>query len=488
MLRYYSQFVDYEAIGLKIAGLYTDAESAVDDIIKNPGIVITDINMPGINGIEMIRTIKKQNNKSHFIVLSGYDDYHLVKEAFKLGVTDYLLKSELEEIDLINVLNDIMLADDTLIRGKADREKIVKQFVWGSVFQNSNYNKINIKKNENVGICVAQIINWDDITQQEWNGDKESLQYGTHNVVSEIMTEYNKCEFFFDAYDRIFFIISGDKSEAQSVAEKIATRVKEVLNSIFEYEVRLGYIGVTNERKKLREYAYLAIKSVKYYFCTGNWINIYAEDQNKMHLVDCITKYNIFGDLLNSIGMQESVKFDDSIFPHSFSVQDTENVIELYKNYLFSIRNTYAKYRLDYENITELFYYFYDSKQLTEMIKNRIINLNAKLRDESNIMTVVKNFIKNNYNRDIDLTVIANKFKINYFWLSRKFSEQFGTSFKKYLTEIRMNKSMDLINSSNYKLKEIAEMVGYYNYETFSKVFNKYFGKSPNEYIKSRKL
>ena len=51
-----------------------------------------------------------------------------------------------------------------------------------------------------------------------------------------------------------------------------------------------------------------------------------------------------------------------------------------------------------------------------------------------------------------------------------------------------MNKSMDLINSSNYKLKEIAEMVGYYNYETFSKVFNKYFGKSPNEYIKSRKL
>ena len=155
---------------------------------------------------------------------------------------------------------------------------------------------------------------------------------------------------------------------------------------------------------------------------------------------------------------------------------------------MFSIRNTYAKYILDYENITELFYYFYDSKQLTEMIKNRIINLNAKLRDESNIMTVVKNFIKNNYNRDIDLTVIANKFKINYFWLSRKFSEQFGTSFKKYLTEIRMNKSMDLINSSNYKLKEIAEMVGYYNYETFSKVFNKYFGKSPNEYIKSRKL
>lgn len=204
MLRYYSQIVDYEAIGIKIAGLYSDAESAIDDIIKKPGIVITDINMPGMNGIDMIRTIKKQNNKSHFIILSGYDDYHLVKEAFKLGVTDYLLKSELEERDLINVLNDIMMADDALMQEKANRENTVKQFVWGNVFQNSDYGKINIKKNANVGICVAQIINYDDIMQQEWNGDKESLQYGTHNVISEIMFEHNECEFFFDAYDRIF--------------------------------------------------------------------------------------------------------------------------------------------------------------------------------------------------------------------------------------------------------------------------------------------
>ena len=121
-----------------------------------------------------------------------------------MGVTDYLLKSELEERDLINVLNDIMMADDALMQEKANRENTVKQFVWGNVFQNSDYGKINIKKNANVGICVAQIINYDDIMQQEWNGDKESLQYGTHNVISEIMFEHNECEFFFDAYDRIF--------------------------------------------------------------------------------------------------------------------------------------------------------------------------------------------------------------------------------------------------------------------------------------------
>ena len=488
MLRYYSQIVDYEAIGIKIAGLYSDAESAIDDIIKKPGIVITDINMPGMNGIDMIRTIKKQNNKSHFIILSGYDDYHLVKEAFKLGVTDYLLKSELEERDLINVLNDIMMADDALMQEKANRENTVKQFVWGNVFQNSDYGKINIKKNANVGICVAQIINYDDIMQQEWNGDKESLQYGTHNVISEIMFEHNECEFFFDAYDRIFFVISGDRTEAQSTAEKIAARVKDILKNIFEYEVKFGYVGVTSDRKTLKEYVTLAKKTAKYCFCTGKWMNIYAENQNKMQFVDCITKYNMFGVLVDSIGMQELVKFDDSIFPHSFSVKDVENVIDLYRNYLFSVRNIYVKYGLDYENITESFYYFYDSKQLTEMIKSRITDLNVQLRDGSNIMEVVKNYIKNNYSRDIDLTIIAKEFKINYFWLSRKFSEQFGTSFKKYLTEIRMKKSMNLIDNSNYKLKEISEMVGYYNYETFSKVFNKYFGKSPNEYIKTRKM
>lgn len=101
-------------------------------------------------------------------------------------------------------------------------------------------------------------------------------------------------------------------------------------------------------------------------------------------------------------------------------------------------------------------------------------------------MQVIEEYIEKNYAYNITLQSIAGKFNIDYFYLSRKFVSHFDMSFRKFINKVRMEKAMELIKKSDYKLKDIAELVGYENYESFSKTFNKHFGKTPTDFMKMR--
>lgn len=82
-----------------------DGADALEVIAREePPIVLTDLNMPGMGGLEMLRTLRERHQRHKIIVISGYDDFHLVKESFKLGVRDYLLKP-VHSGDLAEVLN-----------------------------------------------------------------------------------------------------------------------------------------------------------------------------------------------------------------------------------------------------------------------------------------------------------------------------------------------------------------------------------------------
>lgn len=491
MLKYYSGFIDYESLGIKPEGLYSDAESAIDAIRNVPGIVVTDINLPGMSGLELIEKLKTENNGSVFIVLSGYDDFYLVKKAFKLGVVDYLLKAEINEEVYTKLLKRIIMSENISLSESAftaSRDDLVKQLLWGHIFEDSKYDRIKLKKNSPKGILVSKITNWNEIVEEEWGGDKELLQCGVQNIISEVMAEYENCEFFFDSYDKLILIIECERTKAEIAVFEIAEKIKEILEKIFDYHICFGFSGVSSERKDLLKFLTEAEQMVKYSFLTGKWFNVYNEGCCKLAPVDVLKMKKKFLRQIAFLGMKEKFEIENEgeFFPKKFSAEDTDNVIKLYMEYLSVLKDSFEKYGISFPKTDSGYFYKTNASELSQYIISMLSEINSKLRSQENIMQVIEEYIEKNYAHNITLQTIADKFNMDYFYLSRKFVSHFDMSFRKFINKVRMEKAMELIKKSDYKLKDIAELVGYENYESFSKTFNKHFGKTPTDFMKMR--
>ena len=119
--------------------------------------------------------------------------------------------------------------------------------------------------------------------------------------------------------------------------------------------------------------------------------------------------------------------------------------------------------------------------ELKSLIKQELYKLSEVENENVALIPRVKKYIDDNYYKKISLEYISEKFNVGYQKLSREFKRKTGVGLKKYIIEVRMNEAMRLIVSSEYMLYEIAEMVGYANYENFSRVFYAYFKKWPKE-------
>ena len=116
---------------------------------------------------------------------------------------------------------------------------------------------------------------------------------------------------------------------------------------------------------------------------------------------------------------------------------------------------------------------------------NTISEFMDKNRFEVDIMSEALEYINDNFNKDINLSFISNKFNLSYSYFSRIFKMYAGVSFTQYLLKVRMEKAKELLVSSpNLKIKEVASMVGYDfdNVQNFTRAFKNYFGKSPQYY------
>lgn len=119
--------------------------------------------------------------------------------------------------------------------------------------------------------------------------------------------------------------------------------------------------------------------------------------------------------------------------------------------------------------------------ELKIFIRQELLKLSKTANENVALIPRVKKYIDENYYKKISLESISEKFNVGYQKLSREFKKKTGVDLKKYLTEVRMKEAMRLIENSEYMLYEIAEMVGYANYENFSRIFYSYFKKWTKE-------
>lgn len=393
--------IDWDSLGISICGSANDGQEALAIALKaHPNIVITDINMPIMDGLMLIEDLKKNNIECEILVLSGYSDFEYAQKAMHYGVSDYLLKPCSTE-DIICAVNEI--------KKKLDQNKQTKQLM----------NELLYSKQRNDAILLSNL----------FISILEGKTLATANSAKQLINLVPSLQ---NASFRIAIVETQDKIDDSSLAIGL-----NICNDILQKH-SAGFA----EKLSLDCFAIMLIEKT-------------------------LNKTNNLSQILKSI--ERSIQSYLNVQIHIF-------MSEL-SNDLYALSTLYNQATMCLQNK----YLFSDNSILSfELLKKtKSINVN-----KNSISANIIKYIEKNYAKNISLDDIANEVYLTPNYITTLFKRDTGTTYKKYLTNIRIVHAKRLLKDPKIKIRDIAYMVGYDNDEYFCRVFKQAVKYTPSEYRK----
>lgn len=474
--------------------LCRDGLEAYETLLKeNFDIVITDIRMPEMTGLEFLEKIKDFPNKPEVILLSGYDDFNYAVQALRNGAREYLLKP-INRAALSKTLSAIEKELEKKILNK-NKEKILDTYEVELSMNKLKYILLKDSINEDELINSINKINLEVLQEDFYVGVITS--YATGNMESEDgvviqsnIKDFIENEIMFLGPQNEYIIISNKKEFFKNLEK---TLIRECL-----YQFTIGVSELCNEVRNIREAYRQGAKAAKYKIIFNDRILIQFNDiqeKNNDYRVplDEINKlYNVIGTarekevdkLLSTILNSTEINRNDISYLDDINQNINDLIFEDLKKKFFPTHNVIYKRSEKFSNIFNFYSineYCFELKQYLLEISNHMKNINDGSVDSGNINKALK-YIKENYNKDITMATVSNEVSLNYSYFSHIFKEHTGDTFLNYLRKIRLEKAQELLKTCDLKVYEVAREVGYEDAKQFAKVFRKYVGISPIEY------
>lgn len=478
-----------------------------------PDIAIMDIQMPGINGIEAMKEIRESNSNVIFIVMSAYDKFDYAKEAIKLGVLEYITKP-MERTKIVSVLKNAMGMVDKE-RARRSNDLLIKEKLETVVPIIENGLIYNILMQEHLAEDVENyktILGIDQshaymiavVYGDEQEGNRMTNAVGSsvrmqqyYQEVRECLKEYFECIVGAVMSNKLAVLVPCEEEstdynariELIEKARELARRMRKKTNISF----RIG-IGKTGNLDNMAESYSQALKALD--MTTGMVahaddlpIGCDYEGDYPIHLEKKLFEEVEKGDVNNAVTTAR-LFFDwmTESNPESVMVIRTK-ILEfaLWAEHLAYEKGgmTYQfKSRQDYLPSVMGMTEFEQMKEwFVEKIMNAAQNVLSKRAEKSgSIIETAKEYIRNNYSKDISLDEVSRVVNISPYYFSKIFKEDTDVNFIEYLTNVRISKAKELLDTTEYSMKEICSMVGYSDPNYFSRSFKKNVGVTPTEY------
>lgn len=486
----------------------------------SPDIIITDILMPVINGIDLIKKITSANSRVKFLILSNYDNFQYVKEGLKLGAEDYLLKAETDDETIIRTLDKIkekLKKEDEINSVKLVTEADLDN-IKASVFRDILTNKVSSKQSNDtvsfLNFYAGQVIQRNmhivalsvdnkpyasgnsvqetDISQKVLDVVNQSLNSVMGNGISYAM-DINLYIVFFGL--KPSSMPGGQYSKETKISE-LFIRVNEKLRNIPGVTVSFGVSSILDNLNFIKEKYQEAKSMLSLKFYTG---------PNSIHFFD---KSYIYGTSRNGLNNDLRFLYKNfdvkeknclsciekmfSIISQSMSMSKTEvidffqKVLDRSEEILFDttgISTESSKYNNcgDFEYLTDL--HKYVIKQLT-VINDTIFK---HLYVYSDNVNKIIDYLNQNYTKKLNINELSKHVHLNNNYISQIFKKETGQNLNNYLASLRMEKARNLL-VKKMRVKEISDILGYNNEGHFCTSFKKYFGVSPKEMLKHSEI
>jgi two-component system response regulator YesN len=483
--------VDWSALGLEVVGTAENGQKALQALSFTPAdILITDISMPVMNGLELIPRARGYIPELKVIILSGYNEFKYLKEGMKLGIENYLLKpinlDELHEtlrgtIDKINDegmdrslhSNDIgILKDNILYRwmmGRITPEELAER---------AAFLQIEMKKP-----CVlAAVLNTGSDPTRLFDAIEDQLRSESSWAIS-----------FRDMEDQtvIVFLLDDSSLGKRDALEALQKLIGDPNPDFARLRVSVGsvetvdraYVSYSNAKKAEQYFIVFPDRVIVDY-------DRVVESQKSIGPLPEL-KWETYGKLIASkdtaaLGMQidkdfETVQATEGVDPARIKSAAVELIIrmktesdkvnrpdqqDVYKSGLESVMNASSL-----SDIMEVV------RETAERTVEVLIG-----DDKSPVIRQVLRHIQESYADALSLKSLAQQYHIHPVYLGHLFHKQTGDTFTDYINKYRIEKAKELLRESPMKVNEIARQVGYWEPGYFYKQFKKHVGISPSEY------
>jgi two-component system response regulator YesN len=503
---------DWEKFGIDTIFEAEDGEEAIKLISEHqPEIIFTDMRMPRRDGISLLRWLHDSPYHNKTIVVSGYDDYEYMRNAIFYKSFDYILKPIDPEIlgqtlqRAVTEWHEQALSRKT----KVEEDKVVnevKPLYWDHLFSRLLTNERiplsvieKIEKEFNLVFSVQQftvaIFQIKPYMTKEFQGDSALTSFALINICNELLRKRHSGFSFRNVSkdDEIVILIWNQKNVYETI-EQIYSQIHQFLSVRCTIAVGQSSRQLVDSYESavnvFRKHELIRPKDEKKIVTNKDMIS-----RPNLHLFDYSQdmKWAIQSGNIEKVDEILTRVFNKLKTSHTLSfeqVEEWENQFSLLtKHWLkeYEICDPIQLYEgKDYWNGDGSFSF---EKFQTEKRRefHDLINtlLNVKFQKEKNSIQLIEEYLRSNYQKDINLQEIADQFFLSREYISRKFKQEYHETITDYLMRIRMDKAKELLKNPHLKIYEIADHVGYQNEKYFSKLFKKIIGVTPNEYRSS---
>ena len=515
--------IDWEKEGYIFCGEASDGELAYPMIIKEkPDILITDIRMPFMDGLELCKLVKKELPNIKILILSGYDEFDYAKEAIRLGVTEYLLKP-ISSGKLLEALNGVSESirrekeDKDLVRKymeemrentEHEKQKFFEQMIAGNLSM-ADALETGKKYEMNLSAGMYNLLLFRFTLGEENRKSGELL--GEAEYAIEKLTE--RLEYVFEFQRGVegwAFLLMADNDEQMSERVKELSKELEEIMKNYSTIAYFGGIGQPVARlRELEESFREAERALAARFTMELNRIISVEDIRMAQNVDTLDDIEItsFGEIektrtmlekfLNNGAEDEIDEFVDvyinelpeenlkSVLMRQYIIMDAYIVMMSFCEKIEGIEGEMQAQSEELKNSMKTSQTLEEIKNYIRMLLKKIIGVRDTIsgRRYSDIIEIAKDQIRKTYMSDeISLNTIAAEVGMSPSYFSSIFSKEMGKTFVEYLTEIRMDRAKELLMCSSMKTSEIGYEVGYKDPHYFSYIFKKTQNCTPKEF------
>lgn len=505
------KIIDWESLGFSKIFLAEDGQEALDIIRENHvDLVLTDIVMPFMDGLELSEILAKEFPQIHVVILTGHEEFEYAQKSVSLGVKNYILKP----IGAENLYKKMVQICEKLHIENKQRQYVssMKNQLRQSmpVLREQTLKKIVCSENRDINLYLARAKNMNidlengtyevgilDFDLEKFTpADYDLYLFAAQNITSEYLGEEHYI--FEDGKDRVVILFKSDTAGADmhDIFYDTLCSIQKTITDTIQLKTTCA-IGETAYSANELNHAYRsAKKALECKYSLGSDAVYDIADLNYLEKSFYYPGTELH-QLIKGIKIGDEEQIHESINQafHAGGSISGKNIKMIYIEIVTSLLKELSELKEVSEKIWkwgfDLYQYFEGFRSVADLEEELYrfaceicIQMNSvQANSGMQVIDKVKDFVMRNYkNPELSLSMAAEEASVSMGYLSGLFKKESGTNFVKYLTDVRMEKSIQLLRTTDMKVYEIAYETGFSNPHYFSISFKKYTGMSPSEF------
>ncbi|MBY0215369.1 response regulator [Paenibacillus illinoisensis] len=454
-------------------------------------IVITDIRMPDMDGLALMTQTKEENMDVEFLIISGYSDFTYAQKAIGLGAKGYLLKP-LKREDLQNSLEHVRkeiqirqalthnMQHVSRLAQETDRKEL-RMFMQGALSDDAWILQIEEQNDALWSYYRLALLREEACINQPGASSSHSMEAIAYRVFGR--------EGCISLQHRPYLILAVDASIDPSVLPEALKEAKIT-----------AITAMTNPIQGLKELPgrYTQVLDLyRHSYLFPDQYSIFPAHIEHMEQQWQLPYEDLY-ELFQSVGTENSGTITQGIsalfhkkvlqrYPIRYTQQLCIATVQMMEEYERVIRPYMGEEKLDLESLRNLFDY-QGMRDYIQALQQQLLRLNQFYYDykcsyrHSQDLNEAIRFIHESYHKPLDLAMVSNHVSLNYAYFSNLFKKNIGKGFAEYLRDVRLDKARRLLAETDHKIVEVAAMVGYESYKSFTRAFRLVMQIQPTEY------